>query len=107
MITLNNKRFAADDTEFTNSLFNAGGTCSGYYKRLKDGSIAIMDMQKNRIGVINKAGVMGRCDKKDNGRYWYSYGDIDIIGRYESYAAQVNEAQAALHNYHETPDKER
>ena len=32
MIEINNKKSAKSDREFTESLFNKGGTCDGYYK---------------------------------------------------------------------------
>lgn len=95
MITLNGKRFALNDAELTASLFDKAGTCVGYYKRSK-GSVILMDMQKERIGVINSQGVMGCATKLENGRYWYSYGEIPLVGRYESYARQVDEAATAL-----------
>ena len=45
MITINGKKYAKNAKEFTNSLFNPSGTCSGYYKRRKDG-LLLLDMQK-------------------------------------------------------------
>ena len=94
MITLNGKQFARNDSEFTDSLFTSGGTCAGYYKPNKR-SISLLDMQKNKVGVITNRGVLACATKRDNG-YWYSYGDIDLIGRYESYMQQVDESLAAL-----------
>ena len=81
MIILNDKKFARDDNEFTSSLFASGGTCVGYYKRLQN-KIKLFDMQKELIGVITKSGVLAKASKLANGKYWYSYGDIDIIGDY-------------------------
>ena len=77
MIELNGKKLALNDDEFTNSLFTPGGTCVGYYKVNKR-SISILDMNKNKVGVINARGVLGAATKVDGG-YWYSYADIDII----------------------------
>lgn len=44
MLTFNGKRFAKNDAEFTGSLFQPGGTCCGYYKRLRNG-IKLYDQQ--------------------------------------------------------------
>ena len=35
MITLNGKKFAANDEQFTESLFDQTGTCVGFYKKNK------------------------------------------------------------------------
>jgi len=94
MLTLNGKRFAENENEFIDSLFHAGGTCVGYARKNKL-SIVLLDHNKARVGVINRHGVLCRADKRD-GAYWYCYGDIDIIGRYESYIQQVNEGADAI-----------
>jgi len=93
MIILNNKKFAENETEFTESLFNrsiglpwAGGTCAGYAKRLKR-RIKLYNIQKELIGTINKYGVLC-CATKIDGSYWYSYADINIIGAWDSYLNQ-------------------
>jgi len=51
MITINGKKYAKNDNEFTNSIFDPSGTCSGYYRRRKDG-VLLMDMQKVPFGFI-------------------------------------------------------
>lgn len=51
MLTINGKQYAANDKEFTASLFNAGGTAYGYYKVKKNG-ILLMDMQKNPFAFV-------------------------------------------------------
>ena len=89
MIELNGKKLALNDKEFTESLFIPGGSCVGYYKVNKR-SISILDANKQKVGVINARGVLGSATKVDGG-YWYSYADIDIIGRYESYMKSVEE----------------
>ncbi|NBW14805.1 MAG: hypothetical protein EBR82_43080 [Caulobacteraceae bacterium] len=91
MITLNGKKFAKNDAEFTASLFDAGGTCVGYYKRNKK-SVTLMNMQREKIGVINSAGVLC-CATNINGKTWYSHADIKEIGAYASYMQQVNECK--------------
>lgn len=90
MITLNGKKFAANNNEFTLSLFDKTGTCVGYYKRMKN-SVKLFDMQRNMIGVINKRGVLCCATKLDDGKYWYSYATIKIIGEYESYMQSVED----------------
>ena len=89
MIELNGKKLALNDSEFTGSLFDKGGTCVGYYK-INKASISILDMQKNKVGVINKHGVLGSATKVDNG-YWYSEADIKRIGEYGSYIQKVED----------------
>ena len=88
MIILNGVKFAANKQEFTNSLFQQGGTCSGYYRaNLK--SISLMNAQREKVGVINRAGVLGKAQKV-RGQYYYTYGDIELLGKYE-YGNQVRE----------------
>lgn len=80
MLIINGKKFARNKEEFTNSLFKRGGTCIGFY-RVNKNSITLMDMQKNKVGVIiNK--VLGCATKQDDGKYWYSYADIPLLGVY-------------------------
>jgi len=80
MITINGKKFAETDAEFVDSLFDADGTCVGYAKRLKH-SVKLFDHQHKLIGTITKYGVLAKATPLDNGKVWYSYGDIDEIGR--------------------------
>ena len=87
MIILNDKKFAVNDTEFTNSLFEVGGTCVGYYKKNRK-SIYLMDHQKNRVGVINKELVLGTATIQEDGAYWYSYATPSLIGEYDTYSSQ-------------------
>jgi len=79
MIIINNAKFAKNETEFIDSLFKGGGTCVGYYKRYKK-SLVLFDHNKQRIGVINRYGVLCKARKLDNGKYWYSYGTIKEVG---------------------------
>ena len=95
MLILNGKKFAANEKEFTESLFQSGGTCVGFY-RLNKVSVTLFNMQKERIGVINKHGVLCCATKQQDGRYWYSYATIKEIGEYESYMRQHDECHAAL-----------
>jgi hypothetical protein len=94
MIILNGKKFAETEQEFTESLFEPDGTCVGYAKRNKS-SVTLKNPQKEKVGVINKWGVLCCATRMDDGKWWYSYADISEVGRYE-YARQVDECRAAL-----------
>lgn len=99
MIELNGKKFALNNKEFTDSLFHkSGGTCVGYYKVNKK-TISLMDHNREKVGVITCHKVLARATKQDNGKYWYSYGDIDIIGKYDSYMKESEEIQALVYKY--------
>jgi hypothetical protein len=95
MIILNGSKFAETEEEFTGSLFEQGGSCVGYVKPYRK-SIVIQDHNRNKVGVINKHGVLCKATKQGDGQYWYSYGDIDLIGEYASYMLKVNECEDAL-----------
>ena len=95
MITLNGNKFAANDTEFTNSLFESGTTCIGFYKAYKN-TINLLDMQKTKIGVITKHKVLALATKLDNGKWRYSYGDIPLVGAYDKYSDKRSDIDKAL-----------
>lgn len=88
MIILNNVKFAESENEMINSLFDKDVTCSGYAKRHKR-KIELFNIQHELIGVINKHGVLCNARKLDNGKYWYSYSQINIIGEFKSYRDEV------------------
>jgi len=96
MIILNGKKFAANQDEFAQSLFESGGTCVGYYTPCKNKkSMYLLDAQKNRIGAINSEGVL--CSATlINDKWFYSYGIPKIIGVFPSYTAQCKEATLAI-----------
>tara|TARA_R110000868_G_scaffold81375_1_gene230324 strand:- start:957 stop:1256 length:300 start_codon:yes stop_codon:yes gene_type:complete len=95
MITLNGNKFAANDTEFTNSLFDTDGTCVGFYKAYKN-VINLLDMHKVKVGVITKHKVLALATKLDNGKWWYSHGDILLVGAYDKYSERYNDVKQAL-----------
>ncbi len=97
MINLNGKRFAKNDNEFTDTLFDNGNTATGFYKVNKN-TITIQNMQKEKIGVINEHGLLCKASKLDNGKWWYSFATIDEIGEYDSFNQSVNEPKAILEN---------
>lgn len=77
MLTINNKQYASNDKEFTNSLFNAGGTCVGYYKRTARG-IQLMNMQKKLFAFVvnnknNEQFFVSATRMKDTNRVRYSF----------------------------------
>ena len=95
MIILNGNKFAKNDSEFTDSLFTPGGTCVGYYKANRC-SVYLLNMQKERVGVINKNGVLGSATKTKEGNWWYSYATIPEVGEYDSYMQSVTEPESIL-----------
>jgi len=59
-------------------------------------SVTIMNMRKEKVGLINAHGVLGSATKQPDGKWWYSYADIPEVGKYASYMQQVEECKAAL-----------
>lgn len=102
MIQLNGKRFAATDAEMVESLFYPGGTCAGFYKRRADG-VALLNLQRELVGVVNLHGVLCCATRLADGRYWYTHADIGLVGRYDSYARKVEECRAVLALVHGKP----
>jgi hypothetical protein len=96
MLTLNGKKFAKDENEMQNSLFNTGGTCVGYY-RVNKKSITIMDHQKKKVGVICNT-VLGSA-RKVEGIWHYFYMTPDIVGKYPSYIAERKELEGITRKY--------
>jgi len=94
MIILNGKKFAQNDKEFSESLFDPTGTCVGFYRRYKC-SVVLFNPQRQRIGAINRHRVLCKATPSDGG-YRYSYGTIPEIGEYESYAAEQEEMASVL-----------
>ena len=97
MITLNKKQFAANDSEFTESLFTSGGTCVGFYK-INRKSITLYNMRREKIGVINRHGVLACATKTESG-YWYNSATIAEIGEYSSYSESVTEPAALIRKH--------
>lgn len=95
MIILNNKKFAENENEFIDSLFEKGGSCVGYAKKNKS-SITIQDHNKNKIGVINKHGCLLNASKLKCGKWWYNFATIKLIGDYKSYMQSVEEPTALI-----------
>lgn len=96
MVILNDKKFAENDKEFVSSLFT-DKTCVGYVRKNKK-SITIMDHQKNKVGVLNRHGVLCHASKLDDGKWWYNLATIDLIGEYDSYMKQVEECKNLIYS---------
>jgi len=83
MIIINGSKFAENESEFIDSLFQAPVTCKGYAKRLKR-TIKIYNMQKELIGVVNAHNVLCCASKVENG-FRYSLATIPEIGEFSGY----------------------
>jgi hypothetical protein len=95
MIELNGKKFAESEQEFISSLFEKGGTCAGYAKRNKE-SVTLNNIQREKIGVINKHGVLCKATKLEGGKWWYSHGTINEVGEYADYMRSVEEPRKII-----------
>lgn len=51
MFVFNGKKYALNDAEFVDTLFDADGTANGYYKRLKHG-VQLFNMQHELTAYI-------------------------------------------------------
>ena len=98
MIILNGNKFALNNEEFTNSLAEPGATCVGYYKPLK-AQVKLFDHNRSLIGAITKHKVLAKATKLDNGKHWFSYGDIDLVGRYARYSDKEKEITNILYDF--------
>ena len=94
MITLNNTHFAANDAEFSISQ-TTEKACAGFYRAYKN-VINLMDAERNKIGVITKHKVLALATRLDDGRFYYSYGDIPLIGEYASHGQKCDDVREAL-----------
>ena len=93
MIILNGKKFAENEKEFIDSLFDPSGTCVGYAKRIKK-SITILNNNREKVGVIAN-GVLASATKLESGEYWYSYATPSIVGEYASYMQERDDIKTA------------
>lgn len=73
MLIFNGKKYAKNDAEFVESLFDASGTCNGYYKRIK-GGVQLFNMQRELTAYI--------VDRSDLERFIVSAGMHDGKARY-------------------------
>ena len=81
MITINGIRYAKNDNEFNESLFSVGGTCNGYYKKLKN-RIEFLDKDKNLFAalIVNKPYFCGIVNaSKISGKNFYQHAASDSV----------------------------
>jgi hypothetical protein len=102
MLTINSRKFAKNDAEFAESLFVAGGTCVGFYKRTAKG-VYLYTMQRELIGFMKSdsrfTGLV-TAFKTDSGRTRYMFSACStlekLVGfdtlRYSQQDAAVREA---------------
>jgi hypothetical protein len=83
MLHFNGLRFAKNDAEMIESLFSHGGTCAGFYKRLKSG-FQLLNLQKELFAFLvdNKHGekFVVTASRRD-GKAFYMYGSSAITER--------------------------
>lgn len=105
MLMVNGKKFAKNDKEFTDTLFQQGGTAHGFYKAIK-GGIQLFNIQHELIAFIvnNSHGeqffvTASKCAGK--ARYMFStdrivekYLGLDTLG----YLAQKDAAHDAINS---------
>jgi hypothetical protein len=96
MIQLNGKILARNEEERV-QLEKEGHTVAGYAVGHSK-SITIKNLEGKKVGIINAYGVLGRATERVND-WWYSYADIPLIGRYESYMTECNETDGALRHF--------
>ena len=107
MIIFNGNKFAKNDKELTDSLFDSNGTCIGFYKKTKRG-IQLMNMQKELMAFIVDNGygerfVVSARRIKNKIHYMYStssiedkYLGLDKIG----YRQQIEECEKIFKGQH-------
>ena len=66
MITINGTKWASNDSEFVDTLFDTKGTAEGFYKRLKNKIIFALVKNNHGSFLVN-------CAKENKG-YFYQYG---------------------------------
>ena len=76
MIEINGNRFAKNDSEFTESLFNPPKTCFGFYKRKGKNVIIFCDIQKKPFAALVKQGTnsfLVNCREVTGGQIFYQF----------------------------------
>lgn len=94
-ITLNGKRFTGSAMEAL-ATAQRDSDVVGYYQRTAGRAITLCNLAGERVGGINRHHVLHSSARMSCGRYWHSYRTPDVIGEYESYIQQCDEARAAL-----------
>lgn len=86
-LTFNGKTFTAAGLE--------PGTGGCYRVRRRQIDLLRADTEA-LIGAVTVHGVLACATLQPDGKYWFSYADIDEIGSYSSYLQEVDEIAAAL-----------
>ena len=88
MLTINGHSIAESKQEMVqHTAQTSTPSCTGYIKRFKR-RIDIFNLNDEKVGVINHEGVIGKARLLENGRYWYSYCDVELFGHFDSYRKQ-------------------
>lgn len=75
MITINGKKYAKNQAEFTESLFASDGTCVGFYALRKNG-VLLSDMQNKPFAMAVERGYSTwfvSASRREDGRMWYMF----------------------------------
>jgi hypothetical protein len=81
MIVFNGMKFAKNQTELVNSLFNTGGTCSGLYRKTKNGTKLYKGNGELFAYIVHndKQGyfVVSACEHDGKARYMFGLCSLD------------------------------
>jgi hypothetical protein len=98
-ISINGVLFAPTKKAATETLFHGPVTASGTYRVTKTG-ITLYNMRGERIGGINRYGVLYRSSRiPGDGRFWHQCANPDGIPEYARYSNRYAECQAALESF--------
>lgn len=86
MLTHNGKKYAKNDSEAVDSLFDRTGTVNGFYKRTASG-LVLSDLQgKERVFVRQRDGLTVTCHRY-NGRLRYAFALSSLDAQWVGVAA--------------------
>ena len=98
MISLFGKKFAKNDREALESLFDSTGTVSGFYKVSKR-KILIMNLQNEPIAFINQHKLLGNAFIHDGKTYYQAGMPTNHILYHESLMAADEEVSKLVKGY--------
>jgi hypothetical protein len=93
MLEFNGRRFAENEREVTDSLFDPRGTVSGMAKRHAR-RIDLFELNGSLVGAITRNGIVATAKRRDDGKTWYSYGWPAIAGEELSLSATRDAIEA-------------
>lgn len=98
MLLFNGLKFAKNENEMIDSLFNAGGTCAGFYKKLKNG-FQLFNLQKELFAFVFPARGLVVSAYMYEGRAHYMHGCNSLAEKYlnlpDSYMAKCQACEQA------------